>query len=192
MFKNSISMGKFRGKNIIKSEVFMFNFPFLMNELATGIGIIIGVIVVLVLLNKFLDYLYSRFFVGYNIFLLAGAVGIFFLMKNWMSSGSSDPTSAYLGIHVVYFYIYFTNIQPSNWTETVGRVRETWSGDIEISVHDEDHYRPAWWNKIITIVVATVVVWIVGIGLELTWLVLILECLIPGYLLFYYYTNRAS
>ena len=170
----------------------MFNFPFLANDLGTAIGIIIGAIVVLVLLNKFLDYLYSRFFVGYNVFLLLGALGIFFLMRSWSAGANSDPTAAYLGIHVVYFYIYFTNIQPSNWTETVGRVRETWSGDYEVTVQDEDHYRPAWWNKIITIAVAVVAVWIVGIGLELPWLVLVLECCLPAYLLFYYYSNRGK
>ena len=168
----------------------MFNFPFLSSEIGTAIGIIIGAIVVLVLLNKFLDYLYSKFFVGYNVFLLVGAIGIFLLMNQWSKDSMSDPTAAYLGIHVVYFYIYFTNIQPQNWTETVGRVRETWSGDYEVTVTDEDRYRPAWWVKLCTIAVAVVAVWIIGIGIELPWLVLVLECALPGYLLYYYYTHR--
>lgn len=140
------------------------------------LGIVIGVIVaaigLMVLLNKLLDFLASKFTVGYLIFLLLLIGGVY------GSSFAEDPatrTPLYIALTFVMFYCMFVGAESEHYTTTETEVHEGWDGKLHGSVKDVDHYRPAWWVKLLTVSICTAVASVVTLVFSVAWIPLILE-----------------
>lgn len=140
------------------------------------VGIVVGVIVaaigLMVLLNKLLDFLSSKFPVSYLIFLLlliGGTYGSSFV------EASATRTPLYIALSFVMFYCMFVGAESEHYTTTEADVYEGWDGDIHATVKDVDHYRPAWWIKLLTVAVCTAVASVLTLVLSVAWIPLILE-----------------
>ena len=157
------------------------------------IGIVVGVILIVVLLNKFLHMLSLRLGWIYWPITCAFAVLFFFMAKEGSSISmfhgkDYENFTAQWGVffmHFIHAYflipmmdgessVYFT--YTSEYTE--------WNNTITVTEHANDWYTPGWWRKLVAQAIigfaAFCVVWL--LGFDFLWIILVVELIFSGYL----------
>ena len=151
-----------------------------MSEIGILIAIIIGAIIAMVLLNKLLEYLFFKFPIPYNVILIIiTLLSHIPLIKNGLPE--AFPVD-YALMQVLFFYLQWSNCDASSWTSIEGSASyNEYTDTIRAEAHEESHYRPGWWNKLVVVAFCVAVACVLTYFLESPILTLIIEILLPAY-----------
>lgn len=155
-----------------------------------GIAILVGgfivVIIIIVLINKLLDYLSDRFPIGYNLVMIALAglsFGLSFLYWN-LKAGGDEPTGVLvMQILGYYFYmtLFLTDIEATDYDT------EEWGHDTftdRWKLYTENHYTPGFVRKIGFSLLGTGIFTLTTIFANFSWIALILQLIVPVAVIF--------
>ena len=168
----------------------------LLSEISAGatvgiiIAVVVGAIVLMVLLNKLLDYLSNRFYVGYQVFLFLVSGAVF------GTSFIADKTTR-IGMYIIsnflYFYFLFTDIGAERWTTTESTTHVDhgiFSDNVTVEEKEVEHDRPAWWVKLIMVLVSTAIASALGLWAQIAWLPFVAEEAFCLFLIISYFVHR--
>lgn len=143
-----------------------------MGEIGIIIAVIIGAILAMVLLNKLLGYLASRFTKAYMLVLIAIA-----LVSNLLFAFNPG---AYCGLQILFFYLFFIEVDAEHYSTIEGSSTYNEStNSYRHEVHEEKHYRPGWWNKLLMVAFCTAVACVVTYAITSPLLTMGLELILP-------------
>ncbi|MBO5287629.1 MAG: hypothetical protein J6B34_05840 [Clostridia bacterium] len=134
------------------------------------IGYIIVAIIAMVVLNFILDKVYGRFPILHMIAICGFAIASFLVIFN---STNDENDIIYGLLQFLCFYNMFIDVQSEEWTtrETTGKF--DWAGDYHETTRDVDHWRPAWWNKLLMCAVFTAIACLISLLIRSWWAYLI-------------------
>ena len=145
-----------------------------------AIMFLIIAIIVMVVINLILDKLYNKFPLLQMIVANSFFIGSFLLLISDFELGVAYGFLQFLG-----WYNLFTNVKPERWTTREGRGYIDSFDTFHYSEKDVNHYRPAWWNKLIYCLIFTGIACLISLIIKTWW-----ACLIPTALEVYLAVNK--
>ena len=140
---------------------------------------IIFAIIGMVVVNFILDKLYNKFPLLQMIVASVFFIGSFILLISDFELGVAYGFLQFLG-----WYNLFTNVKAEEWTSREGRGYVDSFNTLHYSERDVNHYRPAWWNKLISCLIFTGIACLISLLIKTWW-----ACLIPTVLEVYLAVN---
>lgn len=134
-----------------------------------GILVLIIGVIVMVIVNLILDKFYDAFPLLQMIISSAFFIGSFVLIINDYENGIAYGVLQFLG-----FYNLFTNVRAEEWTTREGRGYVDSFDTFHYSERDVNHYRPGWFNKLISCLIFTGIACLISLLVKTWW-----ACLIP-------------
>lgn len=153
-------------------------------------GLVIGGIVIMVLLNKLLDYLSDRFPIGYNVvnILFFGVAFILAFVYWGADEGSRLSSGVMCGVmHFISLYLLFTDVEEENFT--INKVESHYqphffSDDEWVTTEtEEEGWRPAFWVKLLMVMGTLGVACALTFFINLAWIAFLLEIAMPVWLI---------
>lgn len=133
--------------------------------------IIVGIIF-MVVLNLILDKVYGRYPMLHMIVICLFAVASFVVILT--ATEGSDMGVLYGVLQFLCFYNMFIEVEAEEWTTRETRGSWNWSGDTyTVTSRDVNHWRPAWWNKLLICAVFTGIACLISLLIMEWWAFLI-------------------
>ena len=134
-----------------------------------AIVFIIFAIIGMVVINLLLDKLYNAFPLLQMIVASVFFIGSFFLLVSDFELGVAYGFLQFIG-----WYNLFTNVKADEWTTREGKGYIDSFNTLHYSEREVNHYRPAWWNKLISCLIFTGIACLISLLIKTWW-----ACLIP-------------
>lgn len=134
-----------------------------------AIVFIIFAIIGMVVINLLLDKFYNKFPLLQMIVACVFFIGSFILLVSDFENGIAYGFLQFLG-----WYNLFTNVKSDEWTTREGRGYVDSFNTLHYSERNVNHYRPAWWNKLISCLIFTGIACLISLLIKTWW-----ACLIP-------------
>lgn len=161
-----------------------------MEEFLTLIFVIITLITAMVLLNSLFTYLSERFPIGYNCFLIALVV-ISGLILVFTSVSSSGYAGVYILVNFVVYYFGVNGVTSSTDYSLEGEGYFDWLDRYHEKWKIEEHYMPAWLNKLIIIAVLILISYAITYVCNTSIVVTLLQLIFLVIMLIIHLRNRA-
>ncbi len=160
-----------------------------MGEIGIAIAIIAGVILGMVLLNKLLEYLFYKFTIVYNLVLVV--IAVLSNLPLILQGVPEEFPAWYAGVQVLFFYLQWTRCDSSEWTTVEGSAHyNEYTNTIHAEAHEESHYRPGWWNKLILVAICTGIALLLSILIQSPVITLVVELILPLWTILTYLRSR--
>ncbi|MBR6727999.1 MAG: hypothetical protein IKM08_07370 [Clostridia bacterium] len=133
--------------------------------------IIVGIIF-MVVLNLILDKVYGRFPLLHMIVICIFAIASLLVL---LFSTEGDGSGVLYGVlQFLCFYNMFIEVESEEWTTRETKGSWNWSGDTyTVTSQDVNHWRPAWWNKLLICAVFTAIACLISLLIGAWWAYLI-------------------
>ena len=156
------------------------------------IGIVVGFIVLVVILNKLLHIMSIKLGWIYWPLTCLFAVLLFFMAKPgsaicFFSEKDYEGFEACWGVfflHFIHTYFLIPMMDGETSVYFTYTAETHWDNSITVTEHENEWYTPGWWRKIVAQAVISFIffciVWL--LGFKFLWLILVIELLYSGYL----------